>query len=173
GDGPAGRIGSSLLVELDLGWTGWRSALARASGSGLPLDVRLVLPDTDPEDAVADAVRELAPHRVVRIAALQPAGHDAEHVTDVAAAGILRVALAERELAWPVIGGARSHFTELNRGQHLMPDDLDGIAFSTTPLFHTLETLQAEEAVAMQRLVAEQAVRIADGAPVHVGPITL
>ena len=173
GDGPAGQIGSSLLVELDLGWSGWRAALARASGSGVPLDVRLVLPEAGSSTAVTDAVRELAPHRVARVAVFQPAGHDAEHVTDAAAAWVLRTALAERNLAWPIIGGARSHFTELNREQHRLPDDLDGVVFSTTPLFHTLETLQLEESIPMQRLVAEQATRIASGVPVHVGPITL
>src|SRR5699024_4989680 len=61
-DGGGKPTGAALLVELDLGWEGWRAALARASGSGLPLDARLILPETDPEAAIAGAVRELAPH---------------------------------------------------------------------------------------------------------------
>ena len=47
------------------------------------------------------------------------------------------------------------------------------MVFRLTPTFHALETLQVEQSIAMQRLVAEQAVRIAGGVPVHVGPITL
>lgn len=174
GDGPSpAPVGADLLVELDLGWAGWPAALARAASGGLPLDVRLVLPESGADDAVAAAVAALAPLDVARVCAFQPAGHDAQHVTDAAAAGLLRARLADAGLVLPVIGGARSHFTELNREHHRLPAGLDGVAFSTTPMFHAFETLQVEQAVAMQRLVAEQAVRIADGAPVHIGPITL
>ncbi|WP_110590053.1 hypothetical protein [Microbacterium suaedae] len=174
GAGPASEpIGSELLVELDLGWAGWPAALARAAEGGATLDVRLVLPENDAETRVTEAVRALAAHRVVRIAAFQPAGHEAQHVSDEKATRILRAALERSGLRVPIVGGARSHFTELNREHHRLPHDLDGLVFSTTPLFHTLETRQLEEAVAMQRLVAEQAVRIARGKPVHIGPVTL
>ncbi|WP_197517486.1 hypothetical protein [Microbacterium karelineae] len=166
-DGPT----PPLLVELDLGWGGWPAALERAAASG-PLDARLVLPEKGARAAVAAAVAALAPHRVVRIAAFRPAGHEAQHVSDAEAVAILREALAESGLEIPVIGGTRAHFTELNRELHRIPA-VDCLAFSTTPLFHTRETRQLEEAVAMQRLVAEQAVRIADGSPVHIGPVTL
>jgi hypothetical protein len=67
----------------------------------------------------------------------------------------------------------RSHFTELNREQHLLPGDVDGVTFAVTPLFHALGTEQLVESVAMQRLVAGQAVGIAAGRPVHIGPVTL
>ncbi|WP_221583488.1 hypothetical protein [Microbacterium sp. G2-8] len=166
-------IGSELLVELDLGWGGWPAALARAAASGLPLDVRLVLPEDDAPARAADAVRALAPHAIARITAFQPAGHEAQHVSDAGAVRILRNALENAGLDVPVLGGARSHFTEVNREQHRIPSDVDGFAFSTTPLFHTRETRQLEEAVAMQRLVAAQAGRIANGRPVHVGPVSL
>jgi len=171
GTGPTDPIGHDTLVEVDLGWSGWRAAIERAAASGLPLDVRLVLPLEDPEARVREAVDALAELPLARIAAIQPPTHPAEHMSDDEAVRILRDALGDRDV--PVIGGTRSHFTELNRGQHLVPQGLDGIAFSTTPMFHTLETLQLEQAIAMQRLVAEQAVRIAAGAPVHVGPVTL
>jgi hypothetical protein len=72
-----------------------------------------------------------------------------------------------------VIGGSRAHFTELNREWDLIPRELDGVAFSTTPLFHSLGTEQLVESVAVQRTIAQQAVDLAEGLPVHVGPVTL
>jgi len=170
---PADPIGTDLLVEVDLGWRGWPSALDRAARGGLPLDVRLVLPESGTEEAIAAAARAVARLEVARVTAFQPAGHEAQHVSDAAAIALLREALADAGADAPVIGGARSHFTELNREHHRLPADLDGVCFSATPMFHAVETLQVEESVAMQRLVAEQAVRIANGAPVHVGPVTL
>ena len=51
GAGPVpAPVGADLLVELDLGWAGWPAALARAADSGLPLDVRLVLPEARRRD---------------------------------------------------------------------------------------------------------------------------
>ncbi|MGO1850576.1 hypothetical protein [Microbacterium sp.] len=166
-------VGADLLVEIDLGWAGWPAALARAAGSGLPLDVRLVLPEADAATAVRDAARALAGLEIARVTAFRPAGHDAQHVSDAGAIALLRAALTEAGVTVPIVGGARSHFTELNREHHRLPAELDGVVFSLTPTFHAFETLQVEQSIAMQRLVAEQAVRIAGGAPVHVGPITL
>ncbi|MFT3797447.1 hypothetical protein [Microbacterium sp.] len=164
--------GSTRLVELDLAWVGWPAALARAAGAGLPLDVRLVIADADPAGSVATAAAALARHGIARVAAFWPTG-PAQHVSDAAATALLRAALAEAGIRPTVVGGARSHFTELNREQHRLPADLDGIVFSVTPLFHSLDTEQLVESVAMQRLVAGQAVGIAAGRPVHIGPITL
>ncbi|HLT67021.1 MAG TPA: hypothetical protein VKZ73_04040, partial [Microbacterium sp.] len=128
GTGPTDPIGHDTLVEVDLGWSGWRAAIERAAASGLPLDVRLVLPLEDPEARVREAVDSLAQLPIARIAAIQPPTHPAEHMSDDTAVRILRDALDDRDV--PVIGGTRSHFTELNRGQHLVPQGLDGIAFS-------------------------------------------
>ncbi len=44
---------------------------------------------------------------------------------------------------------------------------------ATVPLFHTLGTEQLVESLAIQRLLAEQTRSMADGRPVHIGPITL
>lgn len=165
-------LGASLLVELDLGWAGWPAALARASASGLPLDVRVVIPDADPASAVAAAVAALRGLDVTRVAAFQPSG-PARHVSDATATALLRAAAAAADLSAPIVGGARSHFTELNREQRRLPRDLEGVVFAVTPLFHSRDTEQLVESLAVQRLVAAQAVRIAGAAPVHVGPVTL
>jgi hypothetical protein len=192
---PPQPVGSAVLVELDLASANWPAALERAAVAGLPLDVRIVLtdgPDTDaadtdapdaeapegiamdaqPRDALADAVAALRRHRVARVTAFQPSG-DARHVSDEAAIARLRDAMASAGVPVPVVGGARSHFTELNRERHRLPTDLDGIVFSVTPLFHSLRTEQLIESLAMQRLVARQAVAESNGTPVHIGPITL
>ncbi|WP_307225195.1 hypothetical protein [Microbacterium arborescens] len=179
------RIGTggaaSTLVELDLAWPGWPAALERAASEGPPLDVRLVLPaeagvsngaDAAIAAALSGAVAALRRHRVTRVAAFQPSGA-ARHVSDEAAVALLRGALERSGLAVPVVGGVRSHFTELNREQHRLPRGLAGLTFSVTPLFHSRDTEQLVESLAMQRLVATQAVEIGGGVPVHVGPVTL
>lgn len=172
---------ATALVELDLAWPGWPAALARAASEGPPLDARLVLPvevgasaedDAAAEAALAQAVDALRSHRVARVTAFQPAG-PARHVSDAAAVELLRRALDAGGLDAPVVGGSRAHFTELNREQHWLPADLAGIVFGLTPLFHSRDTEQLVESLPMQRLVAAQAVDIAGGAPVHIGPITL
>ncbi|POX67914.1 hypothetical protein C3481_06975 [Microbacterium sp. Ru50] len=181
---PAG-IGSvaaaTTLVELDLAWPGWPAALERAASEGPPLDVRFVLPaeagvsgdaDAAITAALSDAVAALADRDVSRVAAFQPTGA-ARHVADEAAAAMLRGALERSRRTVPVVGGVRSHFTELNREQHRLPRGLAGLTFSVTPLFHSRDTEQLVESLAMQRLVATQAVEIGGGVPVHVGPVTL
>ncbi|MFS0713915.1 hypothetical protein ABC195_08515 [Microbacterium sp. 2P01SA-2] len=177
GDGGA----ATTLVELDLAWPGWSAALERAASEGPSLDVRLVLPaeagvsgDADAAIAAAlsGAVAALGRHRVTRATAFQPSGA-ARHVSDEAAVALLRDVLERSGLTVPVVGGVRSHFTELNREQHRLPRDLAGLTFSVTPLFHSRDTEQLVESLAMQRRVATQAVEIGGGVPVHVGPVTL
>lgn len=170
----------TVLVELDLGWPGWPAALERAARPGTRLDVRLLLPSApDARAATADAldraVAALAHRDVVRLGAFWGDG-EAAHVADREATSLLRAALARagKPLATAsVIGGVRTHFTQLNRERRRVDDTTDGIAFSVTPLFHSTETAQLVESLAIQRLVSSQAVVLAAGAPVHIGPITL
>ncbi|SEE70852.1 hypothetical protein [Ruania alba] len=163
-----------LLVELDLRTATWQAALERAVGTGHPLDVRLVL---DPADAqkVRSAVSGLVGQRVLRVGAY--AGGSPRHVSDTATIALLREALDAAGLDVPVVGGARSHFTELNRGLDRLPADLDGLAVAMSPLFHDLGTPQLVESVAMQRILARRMValagELAGGAGVHIGPVTL
>ncbi|QOR70537.1 hypothetical protein IM660_18425 [Ruania alkalisoli] len=184
---PAPEIGMDrgvpLLVELDLRTATWQAALERAVASGHPLDVRLVLEPADPADSADPANREkvrsavagLVGQRVLRVGAY--AGGSPRHVSDAATIAVLREALDAAGLDLPVVGGARSHFTELNRGQHLLPADLDGLAVAMSPLFHDLGTPQLVESVAMQRILARRMVALAEekarGAGVHIGPVTL
>lgn len=167
----AAPLGDFVLVELDLASPNWRAALTRAAASGKPLDVRFLL-DADLPLALVDAVAALPGREVLRVAPFQQA-RAAQHVSDQDAVVALRAALAAAGVDVPVVGGARSHFTELNREQHRLPEDLDGLTVAVTPLFHAHGTEQLIESIAMQRLVAEQTVEFAKGRPVHVGPIAL
>ena len=170
---PAGldALGDAVLVELELGAPQWRAALHRARSSGSALDVRVVL-DPDRDDG-ARALQELC-RALVGVDVVRTAVFDARtHCTDAVTAAALRNALRGAGISAPVLGGARSHFTELNREQTGLPADVDGVVFSITPLFHASGTEQLVESVAVQRTVAEQAVAIAAGRPVHIGPVTL
>jgi D-apionolactonase len=161
-------IGDELVVELDLRHTNWRAALERAGTRGLPLDVRVVLdePDTEVLAAFASA---LIGRSVVRVAVFHPYFH----VSVAAFVDALRAALADAGIETSVVGGSRSHFTELGRERARMPDDLDALLVTVTPLFHSLSAAQLRESVAMQRIVAAQSVEYAAGRPVRIGPITL
>ncbi len=162
-------IGSFVRVELDLSSPAWRAALARAAAAGLPLDVRFVRPSAPELFAGASALRDL-PLRTVGAFAGEGPG---KHVSDATTVAALRAALHAEGLDLPVIGGARTHFTELNRGRDLLPDDLDGVGFAVTPLFHSRATAQLVESLGILNLIARQAVELSGGVPVHVGPVTL
>lgn len=164
---PASDIGAFRIVELDLATPSWGSALARASLDDRPLDVRLVT-DGDPHH-LADAADALRGRSIVRITAFDPV----THITTPGLVTALRSALGDAGRDVPIMSGARSHFTELNREQDAIARDVDAITFTTTPLFHSLDSEQLVEAISMQRLVAEQSVTIAQGRDVHIGPVAL
>jgi hypothetical protein len=156
----------ALLVELDLATRSWRVALGRAihEARGLPLDVRLVA--RAPAE-VAPAVGALARVDVSRLGVFDAT----THVTEPRLLEALHAALGAR--AVQVVGGARSHFTELNRTHERLPPELPALAYSVTPQMHARERSQIVESIAMQRRTALDAVAIAGDRPVHVGPITL
>lgn len=162
--------GSPVLVELVAATRNWRAALGRAAdeAAGRPLDVRIVAGSADEVDAVLDAL-SVSAARLSRLAVFSPESS----ITEPQLWTALRDGVARRGLDADVLGGARSHFTELNRRHLDLPADLPALAFSVTPQMHATERAQLVESIAMQRLVAENAVRIAAGRPVHVGPVTL
>ncbi|GAA4426955.1 hypothetical protein GCM10023169_26340 [Georgenia halophila] len=159
---------AALLVELDLRGRRWPAALARAAREAgrRPLDVRLVAAGTEEvEEAVIAALK----HSVTRIGVFDATSH----MTEPELWEALTTALTRHGAQIPRVGGARTHFTELNREHHRLPADLPALSFSITPQMHARERSQLVESLAMQRVVAENAVRIAGGRPVDVGPVTL
>ena len=165
------RHRAAVLVELDLRTPNWRAALAARSDVG----------------SAARRARDRHVRRPVRRARgragaawrRRPASRASACSRQTCTSRMpplltaLRSALAAAGVHAPVVGGSRAHFTELNREWEVIPRDVDGVAFSTTPLFHSLGTEQLVESVAVQRTIARQAVRLADGLPVHIGPVTL
>jgi hypothetical protein len=168
GPAPAARTPVSVhLVELDVDAPGWRETLERrlAEAGAADVDVRLVA--VSPE-ALAEPVEALAGRPVVRLGATATG----TQVTEPGHFAALTAAAARAGLTAELVGGARSHFTEVNRRLADLPAT-GGLAFATTPGAHNLERAQLVEAIAMQRLVATTAVGLAAGRPVHVGPVTL
>lgn len=171
-------VGSMIVVELDLASQNWRAALARARTAALPLDVRMVVRSAaeDMPQRVDEAVAALTGVELVRVGIF-----DADsHVSETEAVSVLRSCLAVHSISAPVAGGSRSHFTELNRQHHRLPADLDALATTVTPLFHSSTTEQLIESIPMQRLVALQTVQLAKqyvpaggSGPVAIGPISL
>jgi hypothetical protein len=149
--------------------SGWaaqlQAAAAAAAVHGAGLDIRAVTPD--PVGAVAD----LAPYlpTAKRLAIFHPASHLTEPDPWQALKSSLQAAGFRGEL----LAGVRSYFTELNRNSGRTPSDSDALTFSITPQMHSTETAHIIDSVPMQRLAAENALRLGGGRPVHVGPVTL
>ena len=158
----------TLLVELDPAAANWRPLLIRAAieaGTAV-LDVRLI---SDDPALIAAAIDELAPLAPARLGVFSPL----THVTEEAGWRALTTAVASAGLDTELVGGTRAHFTELNRNHGRLPADLPALSYSSTPQMHARERAQLVQSIAMQRLTARDAVRIAAGRPVHVGPVTL
>jgi hypothetical protein len=114
---------------------------------------------------VLDAI---APLSLLRVGAFTADTHGSE--SDIWAA--LVSGLDARGIAAQPVGGTRAHFAELNRTLPRLPAGIPAHTVSITPEMHATGREQLVESIAMQTLVARNAVRIA-GAPVHIGPVTL
>ncbi len=160
---------TGILVELDARTPSWWAALERArrEAGALPLDVRITADHPDGVAAVVEAAAAAGP--VARLAVFAARGHVTEASLWQALADVAGRLLPDAEL----IGGARSHFTELNRRHGELPGDLEGIAFALTPQMHATERAQLVESIPVQAAVVRDAARIAAGRDLHVGPITL
>ncbi len=141
------------------------ATLARAATSARHLDVRLV---TDSPARTTKLVETVAPFSPVRLAVFSAK----THVTEPELWEALVRAVTDHGINTEMLGGARSHFTELNRTHQRLPS-FPSWTISITPQMHARDTFQIEESIAMQRRVVADTVSITQGAPLHVGPITL
>lgn len=164
----------ALLVELvevqgGASRSAWAAQLQAAGTAaavhGAGLDIRVTTPD--PLGAVADVAPYLP--RAKRLAVFHPDSNVTEPDTWLEFKAAVRAAGFAGEL----LAGARSHFTELNRNSGRTPSDSDALTFSITPQMHSTEMAHVVDNVPMQRVVAENALRLGGGRPVHVGPVTL
>lgn len=159
----------AVLVELTGPEDGWRRQLAAAAREaarhGAALDVRVVT--AAPERMAAALAGWL--DRIARLAVFDPASH----VTEPEAWQVAKASMAAAGFRGSLLAGTRAHFTELNRNRGRLPPDADALTFSITPQMHSTEVRHIVETVPIQRLAAQNALRLAAGRPVHVGPVTL
>lgn len=71
-----------------------------------------------------------------------------------------------------VVGGSRANFAELNRAE-LPLDLLDEVAVAINPQVHAFDDESVMSTLAVQPTVVANALRLAGGRPVIVGPVTL
>lgn len=160
---------AGVLVELIATDLRWPTALDRAvldAGGGY-LDVRIVA--SAPEE-VSAVLASLPGMRVRRVGVFSAESHISE--PDLWCA--LEAGVAEYGIGAELVGGTRAHFTELNRTHERMPAaEVSALAFSVTPQMHSVGREQIIESIGVQRTVVESARLIAQGRPLHIGPITL
>lgn len=159
-----------LLTELDPGHATWRAILDRAGAEagGRPLDLRLVVGRGDEVDPVLDHLLD-AGIAVATIGVFDRRSH----LSEPELLGDVQGRLDLRGIAATLLGGTRAHFTELNRNVDRLAGWRGPLAFSITPFMHDRGGYQLVESIAMQRLVVREALDIAHGRPLHIGPITL
>jgi hypothetical protein len=168
---PPGSGGyETVLVELADVEERWPALLTTAAGQarsvGAELDVRVVTADPAAACRCVALLRDLP---VRRLGVFDPA----HHLTTPSGWAALRDEAARTGFTGSLVGGTRAHFAELNRGQRQLPPDLPALTFSLTPQMHASEVPHLVDSLTTQRTVVENAVRIAAGRPLHVGPVTL
>lgn len=179
GGGPQLSGLDAVLVELfeprEL-WPGKLAAATReADRHGAALDVRVVSESAEGVAEVLSTALGGSLSRVVRLSLFHPG----TQCTDPAAFGALKASLDDAGFNGQLLAGTRSHFTELNRwiagssDGSPVPQDADALTFSLAPQVHSTEVPHIVETVPVQRLAAANALKLGDGRPVHVGPVTL
>lgn len=180
-DSDGGRAGAvvpdtiaGILVEIDPTNQDWPAILDRAvrQAGTRPLDLRLVLGTGEEAEPVLRRLRDAAVP-VVRVGAFHRRTHLSEVALLTALGDVLRTLWAEGPPHPELVGGTRAHFTELNRNHARLERWAGPVAFSITPFMHDRGGHQLVESLGMQAVVVADAVRIADGRPLHVGPVTL
>jgi D-apionolactonase len=160
----------TVLVELTGDHARWAASLGsaalQADAAGGGLDVRIV---TAEEGAVERCVADLVGLPVVRLGVFDP--H--RHISTPGLWRALREGVRRHGLRVELVGGTRAHFTELNRQIHDIPTDVPALSFGITPQMHATEVPHIVDSLGVQRTVAENALRLAQGRPVFVGPVTL
>ncbi|WP_138945897.1 hypothetical protein [Plantibacter sp. M259] len=181
-DPDGGRAGAvvpdtiaGILVEIDPTNPDWPAILDRAvrQAGSRPLDLRLVLGTGEEAEPVLRRLRDAAVP-VVRVGAFHRRTHLSEVTLLTTLGDVLQALWAEGPTPHPeLVGGTRAHFTELNRNHARLERWAGPVALSITPFMHDRGGHQLVESLGMQAVVVADAVRIADGRPLHVGPVTL
>lgn len=181
-DADGGRSGAVLpasvdvvLAELDPTRAEWSAILDRAvrQADGRPLDLRLVLGRGDEAEPVLRRMLDDG-LPVVRLGIFHRRTHLSEDALLTAIAETLDAVWGDSTSPRPeIVGGTRAHFTELNRNHARLERWRGPLAFSITPFMHDRGGHQLVESLGMQAVVVRDAARIAQGRPLHIGPVTL
>ncbi|WP_423182524.1 hypothetical protein [Arthrobacter sp. NyZ413] len=170
--GQVPELGATILAEISSSPSA-ASCTVSASAAGewaaslkQSLDARIV---SDSADDAVGLVWQLPLDSVRRLGVYSASTHVTEKELWDAVAGEAGTLGFQGEL----VAGARSHFTELNRNPGSAVPEAAGITYSITPQMHAVETEAILETLPMQRLTADEALRIGNGRPLHIGPITL
>ena len=162
-----------VVVELYGSPESWaarlQAAATEAAIHGAALDVRLVAEGLEGLRELLAEAEKLGSIR--RLGIFSP---DTD-CTNQALLPDLRKTVAASGFSGELLAGTRSHFTDLNKWARdgLASLDADSLTYSLTPQVHSTEIAHIVETIPMQRLTALNALRLGDGKPVHVGPITL
>ncbi len=93
----------------------------------------------------------------------------ATSVTTPALVATWRSLAAGHDLSPEIFGGSRANFAELNREQ--APYSLlTGVTFALNPQVHAFSNEEILQTIPVQETVARQAISMAGGLPLHVGP---
>ena len=167
---PIPAVFGPLICELDPGQASWPAVLDRAvtESGGRPIDLRLIVEHGEEATPVWDRLQNdgIAAARIGVF-------HRQTHVSEPGLLTDVQRQLRSRGIPGELIGGTRAHFTELNRNFSRLAGWDGPLSFSITPFMHDRSGHQLVESVAMQRLVIREALSIANGRTLHVGPITL
>ncbi|MCH6470070.1 hypothetical protein [Sinomonas terrae] len=155
---PAPRAGDGTVSPSE--------ALKAAERAAHGIDLRLVAATAAEANEVLD---RLPLEKVVRLAVFDPA----THLTDAVVLGA--VAAHGRRIGYrgEILAGVRSHFTELNRSTHPLPDSADGTVYAITSQMHAVEPDSVMDTIGIQPLTARRACEIGGGRPLRIGPITI
>lgn len=181
-DADGGRAGAVppasvdvVLAELDPTRAEWAAILNRAvrQADGRSLDLRLVLGRGDEAEPVLRRVLDDG-LPVVRLGIFHRRTHLSEDALLGAVAETIDAVWGDSAAPRPqIVGGTRAHFTELNRNHARLERWRGPLAFSITPFMHDRGGHQLVESLGMQAVVVRDAARIAQGRPLHIGPVTL
>jgi hypothetical protein len=98
---------------------------------------------------------------------------DSHEVSTAEILSAARKCMADRGLRFPLMGGSRTWFTELNRAKQLPLNLLEGLGYAMSPQVHAIDNASLIETLPVQALIADNAKRIVGDLPLHIGPITL
>ncbi len=162
-----------LWAEIDLADKSPQSMLThlrdQATALGLPLEISVVLSERPDRDlaSLIDALRIVRPH-----VSAWYVHRKGSPVTPAEVADSARAALRHYDPRARIGGGARTHYTELNRNRPA-PGTLDTICYAITPQVHAFDNASLIETLPTQAVTVENARRFAGGAPLAIHSVTL